>query len=102
MNAPVPAEPARTVMAGGTTVDGDFFPEGTKISIGMYCLSYNREIYPEPFKFSPERWIVDEKDPSSRAKVEAAESAFCAFSFGSRGCKYREICRHDLAANTDV
>ncbi|KAI7230270.1 hypothetical protein KC330_g7052 [Hortaea werneckii] len=86
MNAPVPAEPARTVMAGGTTVDGEFFPEGTKISIGMYCLSYNREIYPEPFKFSPERWIVDEKDPASRAKVEAAESAFCAFSFGSRGC----------------
>lgn len=88
MNAPVPAEPARTVMAGGTHVDGQYFPEGLKVSIGMYCLSYNPEIYPEPFKFRPERWIVDEKNPKSAAEVERAESGFCAFSFGSRGCEY--------------
>jgi len=86
MNTPVPAEPARTVLPGGTHVDGEYFPEGTKVSIGMYCLSYNPEIYPEPFRYRPERWIVDEKDPASAAKVEAAENAFCAFSFGSRGC----------------
>jgi len=86
MNGPVPAEPARTVLPGGTTVDDHYFPEGLKVSVGLYCLSYNPDIYPEPFKCKPERWIVDEKDPASAAKVEQAESAFCAFSFGSRGC----------------
>lgn len=88
MNAPVPAEPARTVLPGGTTVDGQYFPEGSKVSVGTYCLSYNPEIYPEPFKFKPERWILDPSKPESLAEVDRAESGFCAFSYGSRGCQY--------------
>lgn len=83
MTPPVAAEPGREVLPGGTTVEGHFIPEGFHVSTGLYCLSYNENIYPEPFKFRPERWIAGEASAESLAM---AEDAFCAFSFGSRGC----------------
>lgn len=88
MTPPVSAEPSREVLPGGTTVSGHYIPEGLNVSIGMYCLSYNKDVYPEPFKFRPERWIVsdNEKEGSSADSVALAESGFCAFSAGSRGC----------------
>lgn len=88
MAPPVPADLAREVRAGGTTVDGQFFPPGTLLSTSPYCLSYNSDIYPEPFKFRPERWLSREDDPegSSAEEVALAESGHCAFSTGSRGC----------------
>lgn len=88
MTPPVSAEPARKVLQGGTTVDGHYIPEGLHVSTGLYCLSFNEDIYPQPFTFRPERWIVaeDKKDGSSAERVAAAHDAFCAFSYGSRGC----------------
>lgn len=88
MTPPVSAEPARTALHGGTTVDGHYIPEGFNVSTGLYCLSFNKDIYQEPFEFRPERWIVadDETAGSSADEVAAAQSAFCAFSAGSRGC----------------
>lgn len=89
MNPPVSAEPAREVLAGGTAIDGQYFPEGTKLSISCYCLSYNPDVYPEPFEFRPERWILADNDNPHGASAESltlAESGFCAFSTGSRGC----------------
>lgn len=84
MTPPVLAEPARHVREGGTIVEGHFFPEGTQLSTGLYCLSYNEEVYPEPFKFQPERWILGEG--ATVESLALAESGFCAFITGSRGC----------------
>ncbi|KAF2649983.1 cytochrome P450 [Lophiostoma macrostomum CBS 122681] len=88
MTPPVSAEPAREVLPGGTHVDGHYIPEGLNLSTGLYCLSYNDHIFPEPFSFRPERWIVseDESEGSSAESVTLAETGFCAFSTGSRGC----------------
>lgn len=88
MTPPVSAEPPREVLQGGTTVDGHYIPEGLHVSTGFYCLSFNKDIYHEPFTFRPERWIVsgNENVGSSAESVAAARSAFCAFSTGSRGC----------------
>lgn len=49
---------------------------------------YNKEVYPSPYKFRPERWLTTEEDPegSSPDEVELAESGHCAFSTGTRGC----------------
>ncbi|KAH7233957.1 cytochrome P450 [Fusarium redolens] len=73
MSPPVPADLAR---------------EGMKVSTASYCMHHNPDIYPEPFKFRPERWIVDENDECgvSSASVCLAESAFMPFSTGPRGC----------------
>lgn len=88
MIPPVSAEPARTVLQGGTTVDGHYIPEGLHVSTGLYCLSFNKDIYPDPFRFRPERWILAEDNSvgSPAESVAAAQGAFCAFSAGSRGC----------------
>lgn len=87
MTPPVAADPSRQVLPGGTTVEGHYIPEGLHVSTGLYCLSYNENAFPEPFKFRPERWIVGEGDSGSSAEsVALAENAFCAFSTGSRGC----------------
>lgn len=88
MTPPVAAEPSREVLAGGTTIGEHYIPEGLHVSTGLYCLSYNSHIYPQPFKFNPQRWIVDPslKEGVTAEQVTQAEDAFCAFSTGSRGC----------------
>jgi cytochrome P450 len=88
MAPPVPADLAREVRAGGTTVEGNFFPPGTQLSTSLYCLNYNSDIYRDPFVFRPERWLTKSEDPegSEEAEVALAESGHCAFSTGSRGC----------------
>lgn len=88
MTPPVSAEPSREVLDGGTTVDGHFFPGGVNVSTGLYCLSYNQDIFPQPFEFRPERWMVEH---SSVEGVALAESGFCAFSHGSRGCPGKNL-----------
>lgn len=89
MAPPVGAELEREVLKGGTIVDGEFIPEGMNVSIGHYCMSYNKDIFPEPLAFRPERWIVSEKVPAE--SVALAESAFCAFSTGNRGCPGKNL-----------
>ena len=84
----MPAELAREVLPGGTTVEGHFFPEDVQVSTCLYCLSYNKDVYDDPFTFRPERWIANTDDPQGdpAEKVALAESGFCAFSTGTRGC----------------
>jgi cytochrome P450 len=79
MAPPVAAEPPREVREGGTTIDGHYFPAGTLLSTAFWAQHYNKDYYPEPIKFRPERWIVGEEG-STEESVALAESAFCAFS----------------------
>ncbi|KAF4980974.1 hypothetical protein FZEAL_3131 [Fusarium zealandicum] len=88
MSPPVPADLSREVEKGGIVVDGQYIPEGIKVSTVSYCMHHNPEFYPEPFKFRPERWIVDENDKTgaSAESVALAQSAYMPFSAGPRGC----------------
>lgn len=85
MSPPIPAEPSRQVLSGGTTVNGHYFPQGSHVSTAFWAMHYNKDYYPEPLQFRPERWIVGEAESTAQS-VSLAESAFCAFSAGSRGC----------------
>ena len=44
-------------------------------------MDYNEELYPDPHRYMPERWIID--DPSALKRLE---SGWAPFSRGSRGC----------------
>jgi cytochrome P450 len=85
MAPPVAADISREVLDGGTTIDGKYYPKGTLVATAIWAMQYNADYYPEPSKFRPERWMVGEAG-STEDSVALAESAFCAFSTGPRGC----------------
>lgn len=82
----------RQVLPGGTTIDGEVIPAGIVVGVPHYTIHHNAAYYPEPFSFIPERWIAGSKTaPGSLAvvgetDVSLAQSVFCPFSIGPRGC----------------
>ncbi|KAI1342844.1 cytochrome P450 [Xylariaceae sp. FL0016] len=86
MSPSVPSDLSREVLNGGLVIDGHFIPQGFTVGSAAYCMHLNKDIYPQPFEFNPERWIVDASDPTSADRVALAESAYIPFSRGPRGC----------------
>ncbi|KAL4983726.1 hypothetical protein BDW68DRAFT_181308 [Aspergillus falconensis] len=39
------------------TVDGQYIPQGLEAGTCVYAIQHYPEIYPQPFKFVPERWL---------------------------------------------
>lgn len=85
MAPPVASSPFREVEAGGALVDNQFLPAGCDIGTCIYSIHHNPASFPDPFVFSPERWLVRE-DKSNQDAVMRAQNAFTPFSIGPRGC----------------
>ncbi|KAF2819142.1 cytochrome P450 [Ophiobolus disseminans] len=85
MAPPVGADPSREVLEGGMTINERYYPAGSLVSTAFWSMQYNNDYYPAPLRFRPERWIVGEEG-STEESVAVAESAFCTFSTGPRGC----------------
>jgi cytochrome P450 len=94
---PVAGALPRDVLEGGIHVDGIFIPEGTEVGVPIYAIHHNKEYYPDPFDFKPERWIVNEKQGVRKADVERAQSAFTPFSIGHRGCIGKNLAYVELS-----
>jgi cytochrome P450 len=88
---PVPSHLPREVAAGGMTIDGHHFPEGTVVGVSPFAIHHSPDYYPDPFTFHPERWIVNEAVGVSAEQVALAKSAFCPFSLGPRGCIGKQV-----------
>jgi cytochrome P450 len=97
ISAPIPGHIPREVGPGGATIDGIFFPPGTVVGVSTYALHHSKEYYPEPFTFSPERWIIDPTNKVSAEGVAAAQSAFAAFGRGPRGCIGKNLAYMELS-----
>jgi cytochrome P450 len=76
----------REVLAGGIEIDGEQIPAGTVVGVPSYTVQHNEEYYPSPWEFRPERWIAGSEKGVSAESVAMAQSAFCPFSVGPRGC----------------
>ena len=76
----------RQVMKGGQMVEGVFLPEGTQLGVAAYAVHHNEEYFPEPFRFWPDRWTVDEERGNSAKMVAKARSALFSFSSGGNNC----------------
>lgn len=77
------------MLEGGIDVDGMHFPAGSVVGVPIYALHHNPAYHPDPFTYNPMRWMAgdDEKgDRGSAAALQTAQSAFCPFSVGPRGC----------------
>ena len=67
---------------GGTTIEGyPNIPGGVVISANAYTLHRNADVFPEPDKWVPERWL-DERP----GKKDGMKRWFWAFSSGGRMC----------------
>ncbi|KAL8792780.1 MAG: hypothetical protein Q9195_004593 [Heterodermia aff. obscurata] len=69
----------REVMDGGITVDGIHVPKGMIIGSSIYALHHDPDIYPEPFRYNPDRWLKQHQDRRMR-------EAFSPFLKGPRMC----------------
>lgn len=94
MSPSVGGIPPREVMQGGATIDGVFVPEGTVVGTPHYTIHHNPDYYPEPFLYNPDRWVLGSHKSSqgygeytiNESDITRAQSAFCPFSIGPRGC----------------
>jgi len=74
----------RVVPEGGLTILGQFFPEGTVVSVPSYSIHRDTSVWGEDVEeYRPERWF--ERDPA------AIQKTFNPFSTGPRGCVGRNF-----------
>ncbi|OQU97786.1 hypothetical protein CLAIMM_03671 [Cladophialophora immunda] len=97
MSPPVAGILTRKVLAGGLDVHGYHLPEGTELGVSAYAIHHNEEYFPEPFSFKPERWRVNDAAGVTEENVALAQSAFCPFSVGSRGCIGKSLAYVELS-----
>ncbi|KAK6524614.1 hypothetical protein TWF281_011517 [Arthrobotrys megalospora] len=79
LTPPLPGRLARQAPAEGTVCQEKAIPGGTVLSMSSYLMHMNPDIYTNPHKFDPERWM--NSDPAS-----LQERYFVPFSKGSRAC----------------
>ncbi|KAJ2936604.1 hypothetical protein H1R20_g494, partial [Candolleomyces eurysporus] len=73
--------------------DGYFIPKGTVVIGNALHILHDPELYPDPYKFDPERFIKDGK-----INKEVANPYSAAFGFGRRICPGRHMSLDSLYA----
>ena len=62
----------------------DNVPGGIRINMFSYTLNRNPDVYQDPERWRPERWILSEG--TSQEAIDQQERWFWTFGKGSRGC----------------
>ncbi|CAF9939407.1 hypothetical protein IMSHALPRED_001332 [Imshaugia aleurites] len=96
MSPGVPGLLPREVQPGGLSISGTHFPPGTDMGVPHYAIHHNEAYYPDSFAYKPERWIADDKAGWSVECVALAQSAFCPFSIGPRGCVGKALAMKEI------
>jgi cytochrome P450 len=79
----------RHVPAGGATIAGRYFPEGSKVSINAAVLHYEDAVFgPQADRFKPERWLEGDALNMDKHMLN--------FGGGSRTCLGKNV-RHTSA-----
>jgi len=95
MSPPISSTLWREVCKGGIVVDNRYIPEGVDIGVSPYALHHNENIFPESYKFKPERWIKSEDNSSET--FNKAWDAFSPFSLGTRACAGRTMAYTEIS-----
>ncbi|KAL3462276.1 cytochrome P450 [Aspergillus heterothallicus] len=89
LSSPVPGMTPRIVPEGGVKVQDYFLPEGTIVSITHRTIHDNPDLFTNPTKFRPERWLGE--------KGKALDRWMVAFSKGSRQCVGSPLAYQELS-----
>lgn len=84
---PVVGQPLeRHVPAGGATICGEYYPEGTVVGVNAWASQRHPEFFQDPDEFIPERCL-----DSSPTQLREMERALFYFGGGSRTCIGKNI-----------
>ncbi|KAH8166391.1 hypothetical protein CIB48_g1854 [Xylaria polymorpha] len=82
-------------------VDGHVIPPGTQVGVSLYSLLHHPEYFPNPFMFSPERWLDDDDDDDGNDGESGPRinmhKAFAPFLIGDRACAGRSMAYLELS-----
>lgn len=70
---------------GPVVIDGYAIPEGTRIGVNVYAVHHNEEYFPNPWLFSPERFL-EESVLYNKTEFDGMRAASSQFSIGYRSC----------------
>ncbi|PIA90442.1 Benzoate 4-monooxygenase [Cercospora beticola] len=77
----------RVVPASGDTIDGKFVPGGTRVSCATWAVHRQSDIFGDNVNhFIPERWLVDQNDAASQAKIALMSKSLLHFGKGRFIC----------------
>ncbi|KIX02853.1 uncharacterized protein Z518_08796 [Rhinocladiella mackenziei CBS 650.93] len=83
---PVPLTLFRIVPRGGHKICGYQVPAGTVVGCQAYSLHRIPEVFPDPDRFAPERWMTEDQ-----AQLASMRAHFWPFSSGGRACLGQNI-----------
>ncbi|OZJ03917.1 hypothetical protein BZG36_03279 [Bifiguratus adelaidae] len=84
----VPTGLPRLVPKGGCALAGHYLPEGTEVSINPHMVHHDPEIFSNPDKFLPDRWLTEDSAKLARYHIP--------FSLGPRMCIGKNIAWMEL------
>ncbi|PSR76355.1 cytochrome P450 [Coniella lustricola] len=80
-------------VASGKTSRAHMIPPGTSVSASTLILHTNESIYPEPWNFDPERWLITDNP----VMLGRQRRAMMSFMRGSRGCIGKHLANAEIA-----
>jgi cytochrome P450 len=75
----------RVVPACGCSIEGYYIPGGTIVSSQPYLMNNHPAVFPSPWTFDPDRWLLSQED------YRALRKRLFTFSSGPRSCLGREF-----------
>ncbi|KAI9370226.1 cytochrome P450 [Aspergillus egyptiacus] len=102
----VPAHNNNNNNSTGCTVSGVYLPPGTIVGAAAYVLHHDASVFPRPFEFLPERWLLagegcagdGDGDSQLKSRRRLKESDMFPFGLGSRACLGRNLASQQLYA----
>ncbi|KAI3941039.1 hypothetical protein MKW92_045315 [Papaver armeniacum] len=76
-----------------TSLMGKKIDKGTQVMVNIYAIHHNSDVFPEPYKFMPERFLKDVNSDASLGDREKMESSLLAFGAGMRVCAGMDIAK---------
>ena len=70
-------------------IGGEHIPAGLDVGAGIFTLHHNEKVFPEPYKYDIERWIVRpgmEGDEDEKKRIKDMQRSYAPFSMGPRQC----------------
>lgn len=83
----------RIIPAGGATLAGRFFPQGSVVSVPAYTIHRDKSVFGQDAdEYRPDRWLTDNKE-----KRQEMDRYFSPFSHGPRACVGRNVALQELS-----